>query len=57
MAPFYLVAAGALTLIASKAFAGPEAAGFAGVFLTLIGSVWSALDKKILASNIFSKTP
>src|ERR1043165_991253 len=42
--PFYLVTAGALTLIISKAFAGPSAASFIGVFLTLIGSVWSGLD-------------
>jgi protein SCO1/2 len=41
MIPFYLVTAGALTLIASKAFAGPAAAGFIGVFLTLVGSIWS----------------
>jgi protein SCO1/2 len=48
MIPFYLVTAGALTLIASKAFGGPQAASFIGVFLTLIGSVWSTFSKSLL---------
>jgi protein SCO1/2 len=48
MIPFYLVTAGALTIIASKAFAGPDAASFAGVFLTLVGSVWSTLNRSLL---------
>ena len=41
MLPFYLVTAGALTIIASRAFSGPVAASFIGVLLTLIGSVGS----------------
>jgi protein SCO1/2 len=41
MLPFYLVTAGALTLIVSKVISGPAAANFIGVFLTLVGSVWS----------------
>src|SRR6185369_1770697 len=45
MLPFYLVTAGALTLILSKVFAGPSAANFAGVFLTLVGSILSTLRK------------
>lgn len=44
MIPFYLVAVGALTLIASKAFAGLDAAGLAGVLCTLVGSLWSAFS-------------
>ena len=44
MLPFYLVTAGALTLILSKAFAAPSAASFIGVFMTFVGSVWSSLD-------------
>ena len=47
MLPFYLVTAGALTLIASKAFAGPTPANFLGVFLTLIGSVWSTFTRTL----------
>src|SRR6185369_15841444 len=46
MLPFYLVTSGALTLIASKAFAGPSAASFIGVFLTLVGSVWSTYSAR-----------
>jgi protein SCO1/2 len=45
MIPFYLVTAGALTLIASKALSGPVAANFLGVFLTLIGSAWSTFTR------------
>jgi len=45
MLPFYLVTAGALTLILSKVFAGPSAANFVGVFLTLVGSILSTLRK------------
>ena len=48
MIPFYLVTAGALTIIASKVFRGPEAASFIGVFLTLIGSVWSSFSRSML---------
>ena len=44
--PFYLVSAGALTIILSKAFSGPAAASFFGVFLTLIGSVWSTYSAR-----------
>jgi len=44
--PFYLVTAGALVLIASKAFTGLPAAGYIGVFLTLAGSVWSTFSHK-----------
>jgi protein SCO1/2 len=50
--PFYLVTAGALTLIASKAFSGPVAANFLGVFFTLIGSVWSTLSRSLLYSAL-----
>lgn len=46
MLPFYLVTAGALTLILSKAFAAPAAANFLGVFLTLLGSVWSTYSAR-----------
>jgi len=45
MLPFYLVTAGALTLILSKAFAGPVSASFLGVFLTLVGSVLSTFTR------------
>jgi hypothetical protein len=45
MIPFYLVTAGAIAIVASKAFAGPDAAGFLGVALTLGGSVWSTLNR------------
>ena len=48
MISFYLVTAGALTIIASKAFGGPETAGFLGVFLTLVGSIWSAFNRSLL---------
>jgi protein SCO1/2 len=51
MMPFYLVTAGALTIIASKVFAGPDAVGFIGVFLTLAGSIWSTFST---VSNRFS---
>jgi protein SCO1/2 len=44
--PFYLVTAGAVTLIASKALPGIGAAGLIGVFLTLAGSVWSTFSLK-----------
>lgn len=44
MIPFYLVTAGAIAIVASKAFAGPDAAGFLGVALTLVGSVWSTVQ-------------
>lgn len=47
MMPFYLVTAGALAIIASKAFTGLNAAGLIGVILTLAGSVWSTLAKQI----------
>ena len=46
LTPFYLVTAGALTLIASKAFPGFSAIGLIGVFLTLTGSVWSTFSLK-----------
>jgi protein SCO1/2 len=52
MIPFYLVTAGALTIIASKVFAAPETAGLTGVFLTLAGSVWSAFSKSLLKRRI-----
>ena len=45
MLPFYLVTAGAFTIVASKVFAGPAAAGFVGVLLTLVGSVWSTISR------------
>jgi protein SCO1 len=48
MLPFYLVTAGAITLVASKAFAGPDAAAFLGVALTLVGSVWSTVNRSLL---------
>ena len=48
MIPFYLVTAGALAIVASKIFAGPAAAGFVGVFLTLVGSVWSTLSSSLV---------
>ena len=46
--PFYFVTAGALTIIASKAFAGPDAVGIIGVFLTFAGSVWSTVSSSML---------
>jgi protein SCO1/2 len=46
--PFYLVAGGALAIIASKAFPTLSAAGLIGVFLTLAGSVWSTLSTSAL---------
>lgn len=49
MLPFYLVTAGALLVVASKAFAGPDAVGFLGVALTLVGSVWSTLNRSLLS--------
>ncbi len=48
MLPFYLVTAGALTIILSKAFAGPVTASFVGVLLTLVGSVWSTFSRSLL---------
>jgi protein SCO1 len=42
--PFYLVTAGALTIIASKAFAAPVSASFLGVLLTFVGSLWSTFS-------------
>ena len=48
MLPFYLVTAGALALVASKVFAGPAAVGFLGVFLTLVGSVWSTVNRSLI---------
>ena len=48
MIPFYLVTAGAIAIVASKAFAGPDAAGFLGVTLTLVGSVWSTINRSLL---------
>src|SRR6185369_16794604 len=44
--PFYLVVAGALAVIASKAFGVFGTVGLIGVFLTLAGSVWSTLNRK-----------
>jgi len=44
--PFYLVVAGALAVILSKAFGGFGTVGLIGVFLTLAGSVWSTLSRK-----------
>jgi protein SCO1/2 len=46
MLPFYLVTAGALTIIGAKAFSGPTAASFIGVLLTLVGSVWSTYSAR-----------
>jgi hypothetical protein len=43
MMPFYFVAAGALALIASKAFNLPLAA-IGGILLTLSGSLWATLS-------------
>ena len=57
MLPFYLVTAGALTLILSKVFAGPSAANFAGVFLTLVGSILSTLRKSQPHLDTVSTTP
>ncbi len=51
MMPFYLVTAGAIAIVASKAFAGPDAAGFLGVALTLVGSVWSTVNRSLLRSR------
>ena len=51
MMPFYLVTAGAIAIIASKAFAGPDAAGFLGVALTLAGSVWSTVKPQMNADE------
>jgi protein SCO1/2 len=48
MLPFYLVTAGALTLIASKTFSAPTTASFLGVLLTLIGSVWSTFSRSLI---------
>ena len=48
MLPFYLVTAGAILVVISKAFAGPDAAGFLGVALTMVGSVWSTLNRSLL---------
>ena len=45
MIPFYLATAGALAIVASKVFAGPAAAGFLGVVLTLAGSIWSTISR------------
>ena len=52
MMPFYLVTAGALAIVASKVFAGSVAAGFLGVFLTLVGSIWST----VAFSSLTTKT-
>lgn len=46
MTPFYLVAAGALAIIASKLGIGLESAAMAGVLLTFLGSFLSALNAK-----------
>src|SRR5262249_17512317 len=51
MLPFYLVTAGALTIIASKAFSGPSVASFLGVFLTLIGSILSTFSRSLTAGR------
>ena len=48
MLPFYLVTAGAITIILSKAFAAPIAASFLGVLLTLIGSIWSTFSRPLI---------
>lgn len=48
MLPFYLVTAGAIAIVASKAFSGPDTAGFLGVALTFVGSVWSTLNRSLL---------
>lgn len=48
MLPFYLVTGGALTIILSKALTAPVAASFAGVLLTLIGSIWSTFSRQLL---------
>jgi protein SCO1/2 len=47
MLPFYLVTAGALAIVASKIFGGPDTVGFLGVLLTLVGSVWSTLNRSL----------
>ncbi len=57
MIPFYLVTAGALTIIVSKLFAGPPAAGFAGVFLTLAGSIWSTFSTSSFTRRGVKKLP
>jgi protein SCO1 len=51
MMPLYLVTAGALVIVASKIFAGPDAVGLAGVFLTLVGSIWSTVNSSVLNSR------
>ena len=47
MLPFYLVTAGALTIIASKTLSAPTAMSFLGVLLTLIGSLWSTFTRSL----------
>ncbi len=47
MLPFYLVTAGALTIIASKTFSGPSVASFLGVLLTLVGSLLSSFKPNL----------
>lgn len=48
MLPFYLVTFGALTIIASKVFSAPAATSLVGVFLTLLGSIWSTFTRTLL---------
>ena len=48
MLPFYLVTAGALTIILSKTLSAPVTASFLGVLLTLIGSIWSTFSYSLL---------
>jgi protein SCO1/2 len=54
MTPFYLVTAGALTVIISKVFNGLPAAAIAGVLLTLSGSVWSTFSLTRRRSSVMS---
>ncbi|HEX7330443.1 MAG TPA: SCO family protein [Pyrinomonadaceae bacterium] len=48
MLPFYLVTAGALAIVTAKLFAAPAALAFLGVFLTLVGSVWSTFSSSLV---------
>ena len=52
MLPFYLVTAGALTIIASKTLSAPTAMSFLGVLLTLIGSLLSTFTRSMLDRRV-----
>ena len=57
MAPFYLVTAGAIAIIASKAFSGLNSLSLVGVILTLAGSVWSTFSVRTTRSTLGPKEP